>query len=70
MLAANGHAAEAIPEYKRVLTMRPDQPQAQLGLGMVLISQGHAAEARLHFQAAANSSDPEIAQTARRLLLQ
>jgi len=70
VLAASGHAAEAIAEYKLVLALRPDQSQAHLGLGMALLSQGRAAEARLHLQAAANSSNPEIAQAARRLLAQ
>jgi predicted CXXCH cytochrome family protein len=70
LLAATGHAAEAVTEYKRVLALSPDQPQAHLGLGMVLLSQHRAVEARLHLQAAANSSDPEIAHTARRLLEQ
>jgi Flp pilus assembly protein TadD len=70
VLAAAGHAADAIREYERVLALRPDQPRAQLGLGMVLLSQGRAAEARLHLEAAANSSDPEVAQTARHLLAQ
>lgn len=70
VFAATGHAPEAIPEYERVLALEPDEPQAQLGLGMVLLSRGRAAEARLHLQAAANSSNPEIAQAARRLLAQ
>jgi predicted CXXCH cytochrome family protein len=70
VLAATGRAAEAITEYQRVLALRPDQPQAQLGLGMILLGQHRAAEARLHLQAAAKSSDPEVAQTARRLLEQ
>jgi len=70
VLAASGHAAEAIAEYERVLALHPDQPQAHLGLGMALLSQHRVAEAQLHLQAAANSSDPEIAQTARRLLEQ
>jgi predicted CXXCH cytochrome family protein len=68
VLAATGHAAEAIPEYERVLALRPDQSQAQLALAMALLSQYRVAEARLHLQAAAKSADPEIAQTARRLL--
>jgi len=68
LLAASGHASEAIAEYERVLVLRPDQPQAHLGLGMALLSQHHATEARPHLQSAANSSDPEIAQTARRIL--
>jgi Flp pilus assembly protein TadD len=70
VFAATGHAAEAINEYNRVLALRPDQPQAHLGLGMVLLSQHRIAEARPHLQAAANSSDPEVAQVARRLLAQ
>ena len=70
LLAATGHAAEAVTEYNHVLALRPDQLLAHLGLGMVLLSQHRAVEARLHLQAAANSSDPEIAHTARRLLEQ
>jgi Flp pilus assembly protein TadD len=70
VLAATGHATEAIPEYERVLALEPDQPRANLGLGMVLLSQHRVPEARLHLEAAANSSDPEIAQAARRLLAQ
>jgi predicted CXXCH cytochrome family protein len=70
VLAATGHAAEAIPEYERALALQPDRPQAQLGLGMVLLSQHRVPEARSHLQAAANSSDPEVAQAARRLLAQ
>jgi predicted CXXCH cytochrome family protein len=70
LLAATGHTAEAMPEYERVLALRPDQPQAHLGLGMALISQHRAAEARLHLQAAANGSNPEIAQKAKRMLEQ
>lgn len=70
LLFASGHAADAIAEYQRVLALRPDQPQAQLGLGMALLSQHRAADARLHLQDAANSSDPETAQTARRILEQ
>jgi hypothetical protein len=53
-----------------VLALRPDQSQAHLGLGMALLSLHRAAEARQHLQAAANSSDPDIAQTARRVLAQ
>ena len=68
VLAASGHAAEAIVEYQQVLALHPDQPQAHLGLGMALLSQHRVAEARQHLQVAANSSDPETAQTARRLL--
>ncbi len=70
VLAATGHTAEAMNEYDRVLALHPDQPQAHLGLGMALLTQHRVAEARSHLQAAASSSDPEIAQTARRLLAQ
>jgi predicted CXXCH cytochrome family protein len=70
VLAATGHTAEAIPEYERVLALRPDQSQAHLGSGMAMLSQHRVTEARVHLEAAANSSDPEIAQAARRLLAQ
>jgi Flp pilus assembly protein TadD len=69
-LAATGHMAEATTEYERVLALRPDQPQAHLGLGMALLRQHRLVEARLRLQAAANSSDPDVAQTARHILAQ
>jgi Flp pilus assembly protein TadD len=67
-LAAIGHAAEAITEFERVLALQQDQPRAHLGLGMVLLSQHRTAEAQQHLQAAANSSDPEVAQAARQAI--
>lgn len=70
VLAATGQPVQAISEYERVLTLQPDQPQANLGLGMALVSQHRVAEGRLHLQAAANSSDPDVARTASNLLSQ
>ena len=70
VLAATGRAAEATAEYERVLVLNPDMPAAQLGLGMALLGQRRAAEARLHLEAAARGADPEVAQTAARVLAQ
>jgi len=70
VLAATGETAEAIAGYGRVLELRPDMPQAHLGLGMALLAQHRDAEARPHLEAAARSSDPNIAQPARRILEQ
>lgn len=67
---ATCHAAEVTPEYQRVLALRPEPELAHLVLGMTLLSQGRAAEARLHLDAAANCSDPDFDQAVRRILVQ
>jgi predicted CXXCH cytochrome family protein len=66
--AATGHPADAIVEYQRVLSLAPSQPQAQLGLGMTLLAEHRAAEARPHLDAATKGADAETAQTAAHLL--
>ena len=70
LLAATGHPADAIAEYERVLSLAPSQPQAQLGLGIALLAEHRAFEARPHLEGAAQSASPEVARTAARLLQQ
>lgn len=45
--------AEAIPEYKKVLELKPDLYEAELNLGMILLRQKRAAEAVPYLEAAA-----------------
>lgn len=70
LLAASGHELEASAEYARVLELKPNHPQAQLGLGMTLLMQHKPAEARQHLEAAAQGTDPRTAQRASALLAQ
>jgi Flp pilus assembly protein TadD len=70
LLAATGHEREAVAEYIRVLELKPNHPQAQLGLGMTLLTQHRPDEARPHLEAAAQGPDPETAQRASGLLAQ
>jgi len=61
LLAATGHQVEAAAEYDRVLKLKPDHPQAHLGLGLMLLAQHRPAEARQHLEAAAQGVDPRTA---------
>ena len=70
VLAVSGHVSESVAEYNRVLALRPNQPQAQLGLGIAWLAQHRPDEARTHLEAAAQGSDAETAQRARGLLTQ
>jgi superkiller protein 3 len=70
LLAATGHEGEAAVHYARVLELKPDYPQAQLGLGITLLEQHRPAEARQHLEAAAQGLDAETARRANALLAQ
>jgi Flp pilus assembly protein TadD len=70
LLAATGHAGEAAAQYNRVLELKPNHPQAQLGLGITLLQQHRPAEARQHLEAAAQGLDAETARRANALLAQ
>jgi Flp pilus assembly protein TadD len=70
VLAATGHAGEAAAQYTRVLELKPDHPQAQLGLAITLLQQHRPAEARAHLEAAAQGLDAETARRANALLAQ
>jgi Flp pilus assembly protein TadD len=68
ILVATGHAGEAAAQYARVLGLKPDLPQAHLGMGMTLLEQHRTAEARQHLAVAAQSGDAETARRANALL--
>ncbi len=70
LLAATGHEGEAAAQYTRVLELKPNHPQAQLGLGITLLEQHRPAEARQHLEAAAQGPDAETARRANALLAQ
>ncbi len=70
VLAATGHAGEAAAQYARVLELKPNYPQAQLGLGITLLEQHRPAEARQHLEAAAQGNDAETARRANAILAQ
>jgi Flp pilus assembly protein TadD len=70
LLAATGHEGEAAAEYTRVLGLKPNHPQAQLGLGITLLAQHRPDEARPHLEAAAHGLDAETAKRANGLLAQ
>jgi len=70
ILAATGHAGEAAAQYTRVLELKPNHPQAQLGLGITLLEQHRPAEALQHLEAAAQGPDAETARRANALLAQ
>jgi L-alanine-DL-glutamate epimerase-like enolase superfamily enzyme len=70
LLAATGHEGEAAAQYTRVLELKPNHPQAQLGLGITLLEQHRPDEARQHLEAAAQGPDAETARRANALLAQ
>ena len=54
-----GRFAEAIPEYKKTLELKPDLYQAQLNLGISLIREKHPADAVPYLSAAASEKAAE-----------
>ena len=70
LLAATGHEGEAAAEYERVLELKPNHPQAELGLGITLLALHRPAQARQHLEAAAKGLDAETARRANDLLAQ
>ena len=70
LLAAQGQIAQAAEEYKQVLLLKPDQFDANLGLGLALLQEHKIEEARLHLEKAALSPDPDQSQAANRALIQ
>jgi len=70
LLAATGHEGEAAVQYTRVLELKPNHPQAQLGLGITLLEQHRPDEARQHLEAAAQGLDAETARRANAILAQ
>jgi tetratricopeptide (TPR) repeat protein len=68
MLAAQGQIAEAAEEYRQVLRLKPEQADAYLGLGLALLREQKAEEARPYLEKAAASSDPDISRAASQAL--
>ena len=44
---------QAAAQYRMIMKEHPDEPQAHLGLGLMLLGQGNEAEGRLHLRRAA-----------------
>jgi Tfp pilus assembly protein PilF len=51
-------------EYRRAIEANSSQYEAYLGLGKLLVQQGHASEARSYLEKAAQSPDPAVRQEA------
>lgn len=65
-----GRAQQAVEEYRRAVTLKPDLSRTQLRLGNMLQGQGDREGAAERFREAAKSSDTAIAQQAQRALQQ
>ena len=70
VLAAQGQAAQAAEEYDQVLRVKPDQADAQLGLGLCLLREHKIEEARRYLERAAASGNPDVSQAANQALNQ
>jgi len=70
LLSAQGKLADAAAEYRRALAVDKAQPDANLGLGLLLLQQGQRSEAMTYLQQASQSANPEISQRAQGILLQ
>jgi predicted CXXCH cytochrome family protein len=68
ILALKGQMDQAAGYYRRALALNADSGAAHLGLASALEAQGQHAEAILHLQKAAQSSDATSAQAAREAL--
>ena len=64
VLAIIGRAGEAVREYERAIEVDPREYDAHFGLGEILARQQRTTEAIVHFQAAAQSPDPALRDTA------
>ncbi len=70
LLGAEGRANDAAAEYRRALEIDQRQPDANFGLGMMLLQQNQPAAAVEYLQQAAAGPNPEIGQHARAILQQ
>jgi predicted CXXCH cytochrome family protein len=65
---SGGRMDEALREYSEAVGIRPELTRSQLGLGAALARKGDRINARLHLNLAAESTDPNVRETALRLL--
>ncbi len=70
VMAAEGKQDDAMRELGRAVALNPEMLQAHFELAMLLLKSGKTAEARLHCQKAAQSSDPQLRSAATDLLRQ
>lgn len=70
VLASEGKQAEAGQQFAKALKINPNLYGAHLRLAIVLAQQGQVAEARLHCRKAAESPEPDVRNTALKLLRQ
>jgi Flp pilus assembly protein TadD len=70
LLSAMSRADDAAAEYRHALEIDRMQPDANFGLGMILLQQNQPAAAVEYLQQAAAGSNPEIGQHARAILQQ
>jgi len=59
-----GRTDRAAEQYELAIQSNPAQYAAHLALGGILARTGRTAEARLHFERAAQSTDPAVRQAA------
>ncbi len=52
ILAQMEKSSQALAQYRRIINEHPDEPQAHLGLGLILLAQNDAAQGRLHLKRA------------------
>lgn len=68
LLARKQDLDTALAEFEAAVRLKPAFSRAQLDLGATLAARGETDRARKHLQAAANGSDPQVAQQAAQLL--
>jgi Flp pilus assembly protein TadD len=70
LLCAQEKFGEAKSELRVCVQLAPDNYEAHLGLGMILMREGKTAEARAQCQKALESPDPSLRNSAQRALEQ
>ena len=65
VLAITGRDDDAAREYAVAIQANPREYDAHFGLGEILVRRGRTQEAVVHFEAAAQSADPEQRDAAR-----
>jgi Flp pilus assembly protein TadD len=70
LLSARGKLSSAAAEYRRALELNTRLPDANLGLGMVLLQQGNRSDAVRYLTIAAAGLDSDVSRHARSVLAQ